>query len=233
MGQTIVEKIIAHNMGAKQVKPGEIVTVSVDRVMLDDIMIPFIADKFHEMGFGKIWNPDKAVLIYDHLVPSSQLDDTRHYKVGDEFAEKYGIEHVHRSDAVPVHLRPLAQRPGSAQRNHSRQYLRGSGAPPAKHRSALQRLPLDPRIKHSGRSPDALPFPFTGKKRRHARAVYYRHSGDLRLNHVYQTAFAHRRALRVASEPVPDSRGIHLHKTKSRRPGIPPRNRTKRTLKTL
>ncbi len=100
MGQTIVEKIIAHNMGAKQVKPGEIVTVSVDRVMLDDIMIPFIADKFHEMGFGKIWNPDKAVLIYDHLVPSSQLDDTRHYKVGDEFAEKYGIEHVHRSDGI-------------------------------------------------------------------------------------------------------------------------------------
>lgn len=100
MGQTIVEKIIAHNMGAKQVKPGEIVTVSVDRVMLDDIMIPFIADKFHEMGFSKIWNPDRAVLIYDHLVPSSQLDDTRHYKVGDEFAEKYGIEHVHRSDGI-------------------------------------------------------------------------------------------------------------------------------------
>ena len=100
MGQTIVEKIIAHNMGAKQVKPGEIVTVSVDRVMLDDIMIPFIADKFHEMGFGKIWNPDKAVLIYDHLVPSSQLDDTRHYKVWDEFAEKYAIEHVQRSDVI-------------------------------------------------------------------------------------------------------------------------------------
>ena len=39
-------------------------------------------------------------MIYDHLVPSSQLDDTRHYKVGDEFAEKYGIEHVHRSDGI-------------------------------------------------------------------------------------------------------------------------------------
>ncbi len=100
MGQTIVEKIIARNIEAEQVKPGEIVTVSVDRVMLDDIMIPFIADKFQEMGFRKIWNPDKAVLIYDHLVPSSQLDDTRHYKVGDAFAEKYGIEHVHRSDGI-------------------------------------------------------------------------------------------------------------------------------------
>ena len=53
MGQTIIEKIIAHNIGAGSVKPGDIVTVNADRVMLDDIMIPFIVDKFHEMGFAK------------------------------------------------------------------------------------------------------------------------------------------------------------------------------------
>ncbi len=99
MGQTIIEKIIARN-GGRSVKPGEIVTVSVDRVMLDDIMIPFIVDKFHEMGFTKVWDPDKAVLIYDHLVPSSQQDDVRHYKAGDEFAAQYGIKHVHRSDGI-------------------------------------------------------------------------------------------------------------------------------------
>ena len=51
MGQTIIEKILSHNTG-KAVKPGDIVTVNVDRVMLDDIMIPFIVDKFHEMGFA-------------------------------------------------------------------------------------------------------------------------------------------------------------------------------------
>jgi len=100
MGQTIAEKIIAHNIGAASVKPGDIVTVKVDRVMLDDIMIPFIVDKFHEMGFSRIWDPDKAVLIYDHLVPASQLDDTRHFKVGDAFAEKYGMKNVHRSDGI-------------------------------------------------------------------------------------------------------------------------------------
>ena len=99
MGQTIIEKIITRN-GGRSVKPGEIVTVSVDRVMLDDIMIPFIVDKFHEMGFTKVWDPDKAVLIYDHLVPSSQQDDVRHYKAGDEFAAQYGIKHVHRSDGI-------------------------------------------------------------------------------------------------------------------------------------
>lgn len=100
MGQTIIEKIISHNTGKESVKPGEIVVVSVDRVMLDDIMIPFIADKFEEMGFAKIWDSDKVVLIYDHLVPASQLDDTRHYKVGDHFAEQYGLKHVHRSDGI-------------------------------------------------------------------------------------------------------------------------------------
>lgn len=100
MGQTIIEKIISHNISAESVKPGEIVTVAVDRVMLDDIMIPFIVDKFHEMGFTKVWDPDKVVLIYDHLVPASQLDDTRHYKVGDEFVRRYGIENIHRSDGI-------------------------------------------------------------------------------------------------------------------------------------
>ncbi len=40
MGQTIIEKIISHNTGRASVKPGDIVTVFPDRVMLDDIMIP-------------------------------------------------------------------------------------------------------------------------------------------------------------------------------------------------
>ena len=54
MGQTVVEKIIAHNIGRDSVKAGEIVTVQVDRVMMDDIMVPFIVDKFKEMGLTAI-----------------------------------------------------------------------------------------------------------------------------------------------------------------------------------
>jgi len=100
MGQTVIEKIIAHNIGAAQVNPGDIVTVNVDRVMIHDIFMPFVADKFAEMGFQKLWDPDKVVLIYDHLVPASQLDDTRHFRVGDAFAAKYGMTHVHRSDGI-------------------------------------------------------------------------------------------------------------------------------------
>ena len=99
MGKTVIEKIIEHNTG-KEVKPGDIVTVNVDRVMIHDIFIPFVAEKFRDMGFGKLWDPDKVVLIYDHLVPASQLDDTRHFHTGDAFAEKNGMTHVHRSDGI-------------------------------------------------------------------------------------------------------------------------------------
>ena len=99
MGETVIEKIIRNNVG-KSVRPGDIVTVNVDRVMIHDIFIPFLAEKFEEMGFTKLWDPEKVILIYDHLVPASQLDDTRHFHAGDAFAKKYGMTHVHRSDGI-------------------------------------------------------------------------------------------------------------------------------------
>ncbi len=99
MGLTVIEKIIRNNIG-KAVKAGEIVTVNVDRVMIHDIFIPFVATKFEEMGFKKLWDSDKVVLIYDHLVPASQVDDTRHFKVGNEFVKKYGMKNIHRADGI-------------------------------------------------------------------------------------------------------------------------------------
>ncbi len=100
MGATIIEKIIQRNTGISDAKANDIVTVQVDRVMIHDIFIPFVAEKFEEMGFHKIWDPDKAVLIYDHLVPASQVDDTRHFHIGDEFVTKYGMKNIHRSDGI-------------------------------------------------------------------------------------------------------------------------------------
>ncbi|MFV0516700.1 MAG: aconitase/3-isopropylmalate dehydratase large subunit family protein [Aminipila sp.] len=90
----------ASSHGCKPVSAGDIVTVNVDRVMIHDIFIPFVSEKFEEMGFSNIWDPNKVVLIYDHLVPASQQDDVRHFKIGDAFALKYGMKNVHRSDGI-------------------------------------------------------------------------------------------------------------------------------------
>ena len=62
MGKTLVEKVIGRNVG-HEVKPGDIVTANVDWVMIDDIMVSFAIQKFEEMGFKKVWDPDKVVFI--------------------------------------------------------------------------------------------------------------------------------------------------------------------------
>ena len=49
MGKTVIEKIVEHNTG-KSVKPGDIAIVNVDRVMIHDIFIPFVAEKFRRNG---------------------------------------------------------------------------------------------------------------------------------------------------------------------------------------
>ena len=97
---TLIEKILRRNTGKKDAKPGDIVTAKVDRVMVHDIFIPFVADKFEEMGFTKVWDPDRMVLVYDHMVPASQVGDVRHFPRGDAFARKYGIKNVHRTDGI-------------------------------------------------------------------------------------------------------------------------------------
>lgn len=99
MGHTLIEKIIGQNVG-KEVKPGDIVTTNVDWCMVDDIMISFVVQKFEEMGFTKVWDPDKVVVIYDHFLPATQTDDTRAFRTGNEFIDKYGLKNVHRTDGI-------------------------------------------------------------------------------------------------------------------------------------
>ena len=106
MGATLIEKIIRRNVHDDNVKAGDIVFVKPDRVMIHDIFMPFVADKFREMGFKKVWDPEKVVIIYDHMVPASQVDDTRHFRRGDEFAKEQGIGHIHRADGVCHQLMP-------------------------------------------------------------------------------------------------------------------------------
>lgn len=99
MGQTVIEKILSHSAG-RPVKPGEIIIVRADRLMCDDIMMPFIVSKFHEMGFRKVWDPERVVVICDHLMPASQVDDVRSYHISADFAEEQGIRNLHRTDGI-------------------------------------------------------------------------------------------------------------------------------------
>lgn len=106
MGHTLIEKIIMKNTGEQDVRPGQIKTVTADRVMIHDIFIPFVVEKFREMGFKKVWDQDRVVLIYDHLVPTSAVEDVRHFQIGDAFVKEQGLTHFHRADGICHQLMP-------------------------------------------------------------------------------------------------------------------------------
>lgn len=76
MGYTLAEKLLMKNTGKTSLKPGELLTVNVDRVMVHDLFAPFVIEKFREMGFAKVWDVNKIVFIYDHLVPTSFIEDS-------------------------------------------------------------------------------------------------------------------------------------------------------------
>ncbi|MCR5665587.1 MAG: 3-isopropylmalate dehydratase large subunit [Eubacterium sp.] len=99
MKHTLIEKVFGNKVG-KEVKPGDIITVDVDWCMIDDIMAPFCIQKFEEMGFTKVWDPNKVVFIYDHFLPATQVDDTRQFNAADDFAERFGLKNIHRTDGI-------------------------------------------------------------------------------------------------------------------------------------
>ena len=59
MKMTMIEKLIAAKVG-HAVKPGDIVTVGADRVMLDDIMMPFIAANLKRWAFKSSGIPRRS-----------------------------------------------------------------------------------------------------------------------------------------------------------------------------
>ena len=73
MGMTIAEKIIAAAAGVDSVKPGDIHTVKLDRLMSNDGTTHLTVDMYN----NKLKNPhiadtSKLVFIVDHNVPSDR-----------------------------------------------------------------------------------------------------------------------------------------------------------------
>jgi 3-isopropylmalate/(R)-2-methylmalate dehydratase large subunit len=91
MGMTIVEKILARKSNRTRVRPGEIVTVDVDTAVLIDLN--FWPGYYHE--FRKVFDPDKIVVVFDHVVPAKDEDSARALQRGRAFAEKFGIKRLH------------------------------------------------------------------------------------------------------------------------------------------
>lgn len=101
MGHTLAEKLIIKNTGDDSIKPGDIVIVKPDGYMILDYYSPQVISKLNEMGFDKILHPEKAVVVFDHLLPLGRptVDSLRVAK-GIELHEKYGVKYVEKGTGI-------------------------------------------------------------------------------------------------------------------------------------
>jgi hypothetical protein len=91
MGMTIVEKIMARASGAERVKPGDLIVVSVDTVVLYDGN--FFPAYWRDLASVK--NSDGIVVVFDHRVPAPDRTCAKAHDVGRKFVEKFGIKRFH------------------------------------------------------------------------------------------------------------------------------------------
>lgn len=106
MGHTLAEKLLLHNTGLPDCHPGDIVITHPDCVMFHDIYTTNVYRKFVEMGFTKSWNPDKVVIIFDHLLPTCLPLDADHLRYGRRFAEQFGARQIHAGEGICHQLMP-------------------------------------------------------------------------------------------------------------------------------
>ena len=94
MGMTLAEKILARASGCERVSPDQIVIARVDLAMSHE-NADLVRKSFLEIGVGRVWDPSKIVIIFDHRVPAeSEKTATTHQAVR-EFIAAQGIKHFY------------------------------------------------------------------------------------------------------------------------------------------
>ncbi|MBM4278606.1 MAG: 3-isopropylmalate dehydratase large subunit [Deltaproteobacteria bacterium] len=101
MGMTLAEKILSEHAG-KKVRAGKIAVVNTDLAYAQDGTGPLAARKIEEMGFEKVFNPQKTIFFLDHASPSPKFELSNDHTFLRQISEKtgcrisdvgYGISH--------------------------------------------------------------------------------------------------------------------------------------------
>jgi 3-isopropylmalate/(R)-2-methylmalate dehydratase large subunit len=82
MGMNAIEKILANHSDVDVVRPGDVVMVDIDVTVQFDYARPDVL---------KIANPEKVVLLHDHVVPSPTVQAANNAKRMREFVDRFDI----------------------------------------------------------------------------------------------------------------------------------------------
>lgn len=88
---TLVESIIRRHSNAEVIEPGRMVTVSVDRIYIQDGNTPTIRRLFEEYEFRSVFDPNRIGVFFDHSVLSPEVAMTNRLREAEAFAVTLGL----------------------------------------------------------------------------------------------------------------------------------------------
>lgn len=92
MGMTITEKILAHHAGATGVEPNDLISVSPDLVLSNDVSAPMAIAEMKKIRNCAVHDKASIVMVMDHFTPCANTKAANNCKLCRDFARENGIE---------------------------------------------------------------------------------------------------------------------------------------------
>jgi len=90
MGMTMTEKILAAHAGEPAVHPGELINVSLDMLLANDITAPVAIREFRRTK-RPVFDTTKVALVMDHFTPNKDIKAAEQCKYVRDFAYEHDI----------------------------------------------------------------------------------------------------------------------------------------------
>ena len=95
MAMTMTQKILAHHAGLESVSAGQLVLVSVDRVLGNDITSPVAIREYERIGVNGVYDKEKVTMVMDHFAPNKDIKAAVQCKMCRDFCDKEEIVHFY------------------------------------------------------------------------------------------------------------------------------------------
>ena len=91
----MTQKILAAHAGLDKVEAGELILVSLDRVLGNDITSPVAIREFNKLGYDSVYDKTKVTMVMDHFAPNKDIKAAEQCKQCRMFAKNFSIKNYY------------------------------------------------------------------------------------------------------------------------------------------
>ncbi len=95
-----IEKSMAKAAGLEEVSPGQDIVCKVSYVAAHDVTGPIAISMFEKIGVEKVFDPERVILVVDHIYPAASEKARNGVWAMQDFTERYGGHLYQRGEGV-------------------------------------------------------------------------------------------------------------------------------------